>query len=111
MNFTQKLCTFFFLFFFTKVSAQQIGINTTTPHASATLDIADTARGILIPRLTALQRDSIYQPAEGLMVYQTDSIRGFWYFSQNKWNHLIEQNNEPINREIKRLQTQLYIKP
>ena len=91
--------------------AQQIGINTVNPHASAALDVFDTAHGILIPRMNLAQRNRIQQPAEGLMVYQTDSIKGFWYYANQRWYNLIDQNNEPINSEIKRVKTQLYIKP
>ncbi len=63
-----------------------VGINTTTPHPSAALDITDTQRGLLIPRMTASQRNNINNPAEGLMVFQTDDSTGFWYYSGQKWN-------------------------
>jgi hypothetical protein len=63
-----------------------VGINTTTPHPSAALDITDTQRGLLIPRMTASQRNNIQNPAEGLMVFQTDDSTGFWFYSGQKWN-------------------------
>jgi hypothetical protein len=91
--------------------AQQVGINTTAPHSSAAFEIYDTSRGILIPRLTKQQRDSIQNPAEGLLIYQKDILVGFWYYSQQQWNQLIEQNNQPNNQNIQRIKTQLYIKP
>jgi len=65
--------------------AQNIGIGTSTPHASAALEIKDSAKGILIPRMTMVQRNAIANPAEGLMVYQTDSTKGFWYFNGLSW--------------------------
>jgi hypothetical protein len=65
--------------------AQNVGIGNSNPHPSAVLDITDTSRGILIPRMTMTQRNSIQNPAEGLMVYQTDSTKGFWYYSTNQW--------------------------
>ncbi len=49
----------------------QVGINTSTPHASAALDITSTTKGFLPPRMTTTQRDAIANPASGLMVYNT----------------------------------------
>lgn len=61
-------------------SNAQTGIGTTTPNASAKLEIAATDKGILIPRLTKTQRESITltTAANGLLVYQTDDIVGFY---------------------------------
>jgi len=74
-----------FILFITLVYSQNIGMGTLSPHPSAALDIADTTKGILIPRMSMAQRNSIQNPAEGLMVYQTDSTKGFWYYSTNQW--------------------------
>lgn len=49
----------------------QVGINTSTPNASAALDIESTNKGILIPRMTTVQKIAIATPAEGLLVYDT----------------------------------------
>ncbi len=68
-----------------------LGINTNTPHPSAALDITDTQRGLLIPRMTATQRNSISNPAEGLMVYQTNETSGFWYFNGVDWSNINSQ--------------------
>jgi hypothetical protein len=67
---------------------QNVGINTNTPHPSAALDISDSTKGILIPRMTITQRNSIQNPAEGLVVYQTDSTKGYWSFDGQKWKHM-----------------------
>ncbi len=53
-------------------SAAQVGIGTTTPDASSILDVESTDKGILIPRLTTVQINAISNPANGLMVYNTD---------------------------------------
>jgi hypothetical protein len=69
----------------TSFAQNNIGIGTTTPNASAVLDVSSTNRGLLLPRMTAVQRNAIAAPANGLMVYDTDSaalmIRnaGVWY--------------------------------
>lgn len=51
----------------------QVGINTQTPHASAALDIVspNNDKGVLIPRMTTIQKTAIPSPAAGLMVYDT----------------------------------------
>ena len=61
--------------------AQNVGINSdgSTPDASAMLDIKSTSKGLLIPRMTLAQRNSISSPASGLLIYQTDNTPGFYY--------------------------------
>lgn len=50
----------------------QVGIGTTNPDPSSILDIRTTDKGLLIPRLTTAQRNAISNPANGLMIYNTD---------------------------------------
>jgi hypothetical protein len=52
----------------------QVGINTNTPHNSAALDIVSPAnnQGVLLPRMTTNQKNAIFNPANGLLVYDTD---------------------------------------
>ena len=61
-------------------SNAQTGIGTTTPNAAAKLEIAATDKGILIPRMSKTQRESITlaTAASGLLVYQTDDVVGFY---------------------------------
>lgn len=47
----------------------EIGIGTSTPSASAIVDIQASAQGVLFPRLTTSQRLSIASPVPGLIVY------------------------------------------
>jgi hypothetical protein len=70
----------------TSTQTGSVGINTRTPNPSAALDISDTERGLLIPRMTALQRNNINNPADALMIFQTDDSTGFWFYSDHKWN-------------------------
>lgn len=59
--------------------AQNIGIGTVTPDASAALEIKDSAKGFLPPRMTYAQRNAISNPAVGLMIYCTDcGNKGEW---------------------------------
>jgi hypothetical protein len=64
------------LMLFTALSYAQVGINIATPHTSSALDITSTTAGFLPPRMTALQRADISDPALGLMVFCTNCASG-----------------------------------
>lgn len=73
----------FFLFITTFVNGQ-VGINTTTPHASSVLELFSTTQGFLMTRVTTAQRNTIATPANGLIVYNTDT-NSFNYFNGSAW--------------------------
>ncbi|HQZ76242.1 MAG TPA: hypothetical protein PLO70_17115, partial [Chitinophagaceae bacterium] len=75
---------FVFLLQCAMLSAQTVGIGTTTPNASAQLDIVSTNKGLLIPRMTAAQRAAIASPAIGLMVYET-TTNSLWLYNGTVW--------------------------
>ena len=50
----------------------QIGIGTTNPDPSSILDISSTDKGVLMPRLTTIERNNIVSPAKSLTIYNTD---------------------------------------
>jgi len=64
--------------------AQRVGLsnNGSDPAASAMLDVNSTTKGLLPPRMTKAQRLAIAAPAEGLMVYQTDTNEGLYCYSK-----------------------------
>lgn len=68
-------------------TAQNVAINRdgSIPDSSAMLDIAATDAGILIPRMTAAQKDGISGPATGLLIFQTDNSPGFYFYSGASW--------------------------
>src|SRR6059058_3497114 len=75
----------------------QVGIGTTTPNASAALDVTSTTRGVLIPRMSQAQRDAITAPAASLLIYQTDGTKGYYYYNGTSWtllsfNYVLQQN-------------------
>src|SRR5215831_6066596 len=68
------------------------GIGTTTPDASSLLEINSTGKGILIPRMTLVQRNAIVTPATGLLIYQTNSTPGFYYYNGTAWTAVSPKN-------------------
>ncbi|MGB0457199.1 MAG: hypothetical protein ACPGGH_02625, partial [Chitinophagales bacterium] len=69
----------------TSVYAQNVGVGTSSPDNSAKLDVSSTDGGLLIPRMTEVQRDAIVTPATGLMIFQTDGSAGFYYYDGTAW--------------------------
>ena len=67
----------FFLLFLAILSgaSAQVAINTdgSAPDNSAMLDVKSTTKGLLLPRMTAAQRDAIVNPATGLVIFCTDN--------------------------------------
>ena len=74
----------------------QVGIGTTTPDASAALDITSTTEGLLMPRMTEAQRIAISTAATGLMVYQTDGTEGFYYYNGSSWTNYYSKNEVDV---------------
>jgi hypothetical protein len=58
----------------------------TTGHASSMLDVKSISKGILFPRLTQSERNSISSPATGLIIFQTDNTPGFYYYTGSGWS-------------------------
>jgi len=81
------LFSFLFILVFSVSAFAQIGIGTKTPAPSAALEVTSNGnnKGILIPRVSATQKDAIVTPAEGLLVYQTTAPVGFYYYSGTSW--------------------------
>ncbi|GGN04630.1 hypothetical protein GCM10010967_44520 [Dyadobacter beijingensis] len=66
----------------------QVGVGTTTPHASAQLDISSENKGLLIPRMDLDGRTAIQSPATGLMIFQTDNSPGFYFYNGTAWEKI-----------------------
>ncbi|WP_400192364.1 tail fiber domain-containing protein [Hymenobacter sp. B81] len=62
-----------------------VGVGTTTPDASAILDVRSTSKGLLAPRMTQAQRNAIPNPATGLLIYQTNNTPGLYQFNGTAW--------------------------
>jgi len=97
-----KKLIIFFLIIATGAFAQT-GIGTTTPNASAKLDVTATDRGFLPPRV-ALTASNVFSPitgtaasAAGLIVYNTNTagtapnnvIPGYYFWNGSAWINMI----------------------
>ncbi len=108
-NFIKQFHSVFIIFLFisglltsTKCFPQNnnVGIGTLTPAPSALLEI-DAApannKGVLIPRMTALQRIAIPSPANSLLVFDTDSACFFYWSSMSvSWKSLCNKGDAGI---------------
>ena len=79
----------------------QIFQDQASTEPSAILNVASENKGILIPRMTSSQRAAISNPADGLMVFQTDGIEGFYYCIDNSWEKVQDESESvPIGTVI-----------
>jgi hypothetical protein len=58
-----------FILFLSGIAYGQVGIGTINPDSSSALDIFSESQGLLMPRLSTVQRNNIVLPATGLMIY------------------------------------------
>src|SRR5688572_19134412 len=88
------LVTSFLLLVSSIVHAQNVGIGTTTPDNSALLELNSTTKAFLLPRLTEAQKYAIATPAQGLLIYQTNTstiapyigqVPTLWYYTGTVW--------------------------
>jgi hypothetical protein len=86
------------ILFALNTNAQSVAINNdgSTAHASAILDLKSNNQGVLVPRMTASQRGLIASPATGLMVYQTDTPAGFYFYNGTTWTTLNGTNGQGL---------------
>lgn len=93
----KKITIFLFIILPTLIFAQ-VGIGTTTPDASAKLDISATDKGFLPPRValtSTIIAAPITSPATGLLVYNTNTAvttpavnsvnPGYYYYNGTSW--------------------------
>lgn len=86
----------------------QTGIGTTTPNASAKLEVYATNKGFLPPRVTltsATDAITIASPAVGLLVYNNGSSglqAGYYYWNGTGWTTIVVAfGNLPTTGDVK----------
>ena len=76
------------------VASQSVGIGTSTPHSSSSLDLGASARPLVLPRLTTAQMNAVSAPVQGMIVYNIDEHQLYSYMryasniiglSNNRW--------------------------
>ena len=88
----KKLILLFFVIISLSELNAQTGIGTTTPHASAKLEVNATNKGFLPPRVTltsVTDAATIPSPATGLLVYNVGSAglqAGYYYWNGSSWS-------------------------
>ena len=77
------------IFFLASYTTAQVSISTDSsePDPSAMLEVKSTVKGLLPPRMTTEQRNSIASPAEGLLIFNT-TTGNIDYFLGGSWKSL-----------------------
>ena len=85
-------CTFVLVFIVSSFAkSQHVGLGTNTPDASAVFEIKSTSGGFLPPRMNFTQRNTISNPATGLMIFCTDcdSSGQPQYYNGHRWCNMM----------------------
>lgn len=85
----------------TNLLTAQVAINTTGASANeaSMLDVSSATKGILIPRMTASERDAIASPTRGLVVYViTDNC--FYFYDNSSWVKMLNDNHPDDDWQI-----------
>ncbi len=74
-----------------------VGIGTSTPNTSASLDLSATAKPMILPRLTTIQRNQLNNLETGMTIYNTftdciETVRNnnkWWNFCNNQYSETL----------------------
>lgn len=78
-----------FLMSFGLIVQAQVGIGTSEPDANAILDLTSTSKGLILPRMSAAERDSISNPTNSMLIYNlTESCINIYNSSESKWKSI-----------------------
>lgn len=100
---------YLYMLMITSMLTAQVGINTRTPHPSASLDIRSSNKGVSFPKVYLQGRNDITavpNPKESLIIYNTNGSvggkEGFYYWDGTKWEYLFTDiNQENLMNQMK----------
>ena len=77
-------------------ATNNIGIGTTSPNASAKLDVSSTTQGFAPPEMTATQASAITTTSRKLIIYVTDTngtftSAGLWMWNGTTWKLILAE--------------------
>ncbi|MCB8998993.1 MAG: hypothetical protein H6540_02845 [Bacteroidales bacterium] len=77
----------------------QVAINSdgSAANPSSMLDVSSTTKGLLPPRMSSAQRTAIPTPANGLIVYDTDSA-SYYIRNSTGWCQLVMENGAGVTQ-------------
>lgn len=84
-----------FLLPVTNTAQVKIGAPAGPPDASAVLELSDTTRGLLLPRLSQIQMNNIASPANGLVIFNTTNNSIYQYNQPaTQWKPIVADSSE-----------------
>ncbi|WP_396147827.1 beta strand repeat-containing protein [Flavobacterium sp.] len=92
-NLKQILITSLLLLTATINAQVKIGDNVTTVDPNAVFEIESTSKGMLLPRMTATERDAISNPTNSMLIYNTtESCINIYNAVETKWKSICGEN-------------------
>jgi hypothetical protein len=76
-------------------SIGSVGVGTTSPAASSLVDMTSTGKGLLIPRMTTIDRNNISSPASQLLVSNTTK-KTLDQYNGTSWNSIAGDFNKDL---------------
>lgn len=100
MTVFSKIATIIAILLAATIHAQTEGViiskdNAANPDPSAMLEIQSTTKGVLIPRMSTLQRTQISNAADGLLVFDSQT-HSFWFKTGAAWVELSSSTSPTV---------------
>jgi hypothetical protein len=70
-------------------TSSKLSVGSLPQNLSAIIEVASTTQGILFPRMTNTQRESIVSPTPGLFVFCTDFPDGLFMYKSTGWLQIL----------------------